>query len=219
MINIREITSKDLREKKYTAEFPEYYALADVIENNPWHFNQNVLDHVIQVFEGLEQVLMFKSLNQKTVQFLTTYLDERIGNKNRCDILKISTLLHDIAKIDTLISNSDGTTRCPGHELVAAGRIILFKQRFDLDKKSNTYVERIVLYHQFISDILNFIVLTGDKRKYFKIFQETVGDVDIELILLMKADILGSDLKKLDRNAFDERMDILSWMLAERISS
>jgi hypothetical protein len=219
MIDIREITSKDLREKKYTAEFPEYYALGKVIENNPWHSQQNVLNHVIKVFEGLEYVLTFKSLNQKTVQYLSKYLDEKIGNKSRGDILKIATLLHDIAKIDTLITDVDGTTRCPCHDLVASVKVHLFSQRFDMDRESSTYVERTVLYHQFISDILNFIVLTGEKKKYIEIFHETVGDVDIELILLMNADILGSDLKKLDRKAFEERMDILSWMLAERIPS
>ena len=56
-INISTITSKSLREREYINVFPEYYNLEKTIENNLWHNNQNVLDHVIGVYSGLENVL------------------------------------------------------------------------------------------------------------------------------------------------------------------
>jgi len=46
-----------------------------------------------------------------------------------------------------------------------------------------------------------------------------VGDVGIELVLLMKADLLGSDLEKGDKKGYDNRMVILSFMLDNLIKS
>lgn len=214
-INIQFITSKALREKKFSRIFPEFYNQANVIENNLWHNNQSVFDHVIGVYEGLETLLQFKELDPPQKTFLTKYLSDLLKNSSRRDILKVATLLHDIAKTDTLIISADGTTRCSGHELIAAERVKRFSVRFNLDKQDEQYVQRIVRYHGLISDFLNLIIVNGNKEKYLRIFKETVGDVAIELVLLMHADLLGSDLKKRDKKAYDDRIRILSWMLIE----
>jgi hypothetical protein len=212
-INILGITSKSLEEKKYLDVFPEYYKLAAVTENSLWHNNQNVLDHVIDVFAGLKTVLQFEDLKIDQVSKLKKYLSEIIGRKTRQDILKVATLLHDIAKTDTLVKRPDGTVGCPGHELIAAGRVKKFAERFELDKADEAYVERIVRYHGFISEILNLIIANGNRKKYLTIFKETVDDVAVELTLLMHADLLGCDLKKADKNGFDVRTELLAWIL------
>jgi hypothetical protein len=219
MIDINEVTSGSLRRKKYLTEFPEYYLLENFVENNPWHDNQNVLEHVIGVFEGLEHVLLFNDLDPHERKHLQTYLATQTGNMSREGILKSATLLHDIAKSITLIKTPDGISRCPGHELIAAGMVIEYADRFGMDKIASGYVERIVHYHGFVSDILNLMLANGKKETYLKIFLTTVGDIDVELVLFMQSDLLGSDLKKTDRNAFDQRMSLLSWMLAQNMPS
>lgn len=207
-ILLSSITSVDLKKRKYAHILPEYYALAALTENSgAWHVHQNVLTHVIGVFEGLETIL--KSGGHKKYE---TYLSERIEKKSRKEILIAAALLHDIAKNDTLITRPDGTTNCPGHELVGAGRVNLFAKRFGLGKKDEAYVERIVRYHGFISQILTLIVANGHKEKYARIFQETVGDVAFELTFLMHADLLGSDIQKNDRRVFDEGVALLTFM-------
>ena len=77
---------------------------------------------------------------------LGKYLSEVIGNQTRQNILKVATLLHDIAKTDVLVKRPDGTAGCPGHELIAAGRVRNFAKRFSLNSKAELYVERIVRY-------------------------------------------------------------------------
>lgn len=212
-IDISQVTSKSLRDKVYLSSFPEYYKLASVTENSLWHNNQNVLDHVIAVYAGLETVLGFNDLKISQKDVLKKYLSETIGNQTRQSILKVATLLHDIAKTDVLVKKPDGTAGCPGHDLISAGRVKNFAERFDLDIKAESNVERIVRYHGFISEILNLMISNQDKEKYFRIFNETVGDVAIELTLLMHADLLGSDLEKGDKNRYDNRIILLEWML------
>jgi len=212
-IVISSISSKSLRSKNYIDIFPEYYNLAKVTENNLWHNNQKVFDHVISVFEGLETVFRFDNLSKKQSTSLKKYLSEKIGGGTRKKILIVATLLHDIAKIDTYIKKSDGTSSCPGHELISAGRVKNFAERFDLDIKAESNVERIVRYHDFISEILNLMIANQDKEKYFRIFNETVNDVAIELTLLMHADLLGCDLEKGDKKGYDDRITLLEWML------
>ncbi len=213
LIDISQLTSKSLKDKAYLDSFSEYYKLATVTENGLWHNNQNVLDHVIGVYAGLETILEYKDTEVAQKDVLSNYLSELIGSQTRQNILKVATLLHDIAKTDVLVKKPDGTAGCPGHDLIAAGRVKNFAERFGLDNKSESYVERIVRYHGFISEILDLMIANQDKEKYFRIFNETVGDVAIELTLLMHADLLGSDLEKSDKQGYNERINLLSWML------
>lgn len=171
-INALEVTSESLKSKAYIDVFPEFYELTTVTENSLWHDNQNVFDHVIGVFEGLEKVFKFENISDLHKNLAEKYLSEALGNKTRREVLIVATLLHDIAKIDTLVKRSDGTTGCPGHELIAAGRVKRFSKRFDLDDKDESYVERIVRYHGFISEILNLIIANGQKDKYLEIFRD-----------------------------------------------
>jgi hypothetical protein len=212
-IDISQVTSKSLIDKEYVASFPEYYKLASVTENGLWHNNQNVLDHVIGVYSGLEKILEFDDLELEKKDILKKYLSEVIGSQTRQNILKVATLLHDIAKTDVLVKKPDGTVGCPGHDLIAAGTVKNYAERFSLDSKAESYVERIVRYHGFISEILNLIIANQDKEKYFRIFNETVGDVAIELTLLMQADLLGSDLEKNDKSGYDNRITLLDYLL------
>lgn len=212
-INISTITSKSLREREYINVFPEYYNLEKTIENNLWHNNQNVLDHVISVFAELENILKFKNLNSAKKSILKKYLSDKIEKRSRKEILIIATLLHDIAKTDTLVKLPDGTAYCPGHDLLGAKKVSLFSDRFDLGKKDEKYVKRIIKYHYYISEILNSIINEGNKENHLKIFKDTVGDIAIELVLLMQADLLGSDLSKNDKKGFDDRVTLLEQVL------
>jgi len=216
-INLQTLTAAALREKQYLAELPEYYALETVVENNPWHDHQNVLDHVIKVYTALEQLLKFEecAVSQKTV--LLTYFSSTVGSHSREEVVRAAALLHDIAKIDTLVTTADGSAYCPGHELIGASRVHTFSERLALDTVTEEYVERIVRYHGFISEILNYILIYGDKQKYFKLFLETVGDVALELVLHMQADIYGCDLERLDKTGFEQRVNLLHWMLDQLI--
>ncbi len=213
-IDILKITAQSLANRQYQDVFPEYYDLAQITENSVWHDHQNVLDHVIGVFAGLEKVLRFETFDASQKAQLEKYLAETVGNKTRREILMVATLLHDIAKGDTLVEKPDGTSGCPGHELIGAARVKKFAERFDLDPTASSYVERIVRYHSLISDILSLIISNQQPEKYTYIFQETVGDITIELSLLAYADLLGSDLNLSNPINYKARVELLAGMLS-----
>ena len=213
--DISTITAAKLRSNEYAETFPEYYALRTVTENGPWHDHQNVFDHVVAVFTELEKVLSLDFLTQEQKAKITQYLQERIDTHTKQELLMVATLLHDIAKKDTLVMDKNGGSRCPGHELLGAGQVKKFSERFGLSAAEEKRVERIVRWHGFISDVLTLILSNGQMEKYVDLFRETVGDVEIELLLLMYADLHGCDLQKSAPEQFEKSAELLRKMLAD----
>jgi len=212
-INILSITSKKLNRGDYRTVLPEYYALKSLVENNSWHLKQNVFDHCVAAFKGLEEVFKLKFLEKKDKNRIEKYLKKKVGCWSRKELLIIATILHDIGKMDTLITDSSGSTRCPAHEIIGSILVKKFTKRFGLDKKGQAYVEKIVRYHGFISDILALAIEKGDKDKYYHLYKEVVGDVNIELLLWMYADDLGTDLKKIMPKEFEAREKLIAEFL------
>lgn len=213
MIDILSITSEKLKKGEYKKSFPEYYSLKSVKENNAWHDNQVVFDHVVAVFAGLEEALKLNFLKKRSGNIIKKHLKKIIGKRSKEELLIISTLLHDIAKKDTVIKDKMGRANTPGHEIIGSVLVKKFSRRFGLNKKDKDYVKRIVHFHGFISDILSLIIARGNYLKYFNLFEQVVGDIGIELALLMYADILGSDLDKSDPSGAKERLFILTKFL------
>jgi len=119
---------------------------------------------------------------------LEKYLSEVIGNQTRQNTLKIATLLHDIAKTDVLVKRPDGTAVSrPWFNCSRKSKE--FCRKIWLESKAESYVERIVRYHVYLRNP-KLMIANQDKEKYFRIFNETVGDIAIELTLLMHADLL-----------------------------
>lgn len=206
-INILDITAQKLIKGSYQKELPEFYNLKNYIENSLWHLNQSVFDHVVAVYSKAENIISNKSNN------IDNYLSKHLGNQTRKAIYLLSVLLHDNAKDVTLVMSETGIAGCPGHELIGATRVWDYQARFKFDSDAMEAVERIVRYHGLISEVINQSLVTHETKKYFRLLQETVGNVLGELILLMYADLLGSDLEKSDKKAFDERIKVLNTFL------
>lgn len=214
-INILDITWQDLVDGKYQELLPEIYNLAKIVENNSYHNKQTVFDHVMKVYENLLEFFEFTEVKVSEKKLLDKYLVKRIGGKTRKEILLIATLLHDFAKSETALDYPNGQIICFGHELLGAKRVKIFKTRFDLDDVEQTAIEDLVKYHGFISEVVNGIVMNGQREKYLKTFRSVVGDLALELVIFLQADILGSDLKLNDQAGFAKRLEILDWMKAE----
>ena len=209
-IDILSITSKNLREGKLRVILPEYYDLSSAVENNPAHKYQNIFDHVISVFQGLENILKFNFLNEKLRNKLDSALFEKIGSHSRREILIVATILHDIAKTLTIIKNEKtGMTACPGHELIGSYLSREMGGRFGLSGASLKHLETIVLYHGLAHDMLTLIFKKGSTEKYIQFFEPIVGRAFIEVQLLAYADMFGSDLRKIDPTEFLKREELL----------
>ncbi|PIP53531.1 hypothetical protein COX08_00480 [Candidatus Beckwithbacteria bacterium CG23_combo_of_CG06-09_8_20_14_all_34_8] len=210
-INILQVTTNDLKENKYLLELPEFYRSKKYIENSSWHLNQSVFDHIVAVYASAEMLISGRLINvTSTINSIKQYLSQTLGNKSREAIFRLAVLLHDNAKSDTLVIDQAGNAGCPGHELIGATKVWNYQKRFGFDDIAMEAVERIVRYHGLTSEMINQSLTTGKTQKYYQLLSETVGNVLGELILLMYADLSGSDLIKSDQKAFEDRIKILN---------
>lgn len=197
-----DITAKKLSAGEFVDILPEYYDLALVSETNPWHDDQNVFEHVVAVFSGLESILKLNFLKPKEKKAIESYLGKKAGKYCRKELLIVAILLHDIAKSYLHIKLDSGKTEYPGHAMIGASSVSQFRDRFDLDSKGAKYVQRLVHFHGFVNDVLTLLIHGKDLEKALKMFEAVVGDIQIELLLFMYADMKGSDLKKLDSKEY-----------------
>lgn len=213
-LNILSVTSKSLKEGALRGILPEYYDLSSAVENNPWHKNQNVFDHVVGVFDGLEKVLMFEFLDKNSRDKINSILQEKVEKHSRREILIFAAILHDIAKSLTLIRNEKtGMTTCPGHEMIGSYLSAEMGRRFGLRNKSLHHLQMVVLYHGFVHEILTLSIRKGTPKKYFDLFKNMISNNYIELLILAYADMLGSDLPKVNPQEFSQREELIKSIL------
>src|SRR4051812_30770967 len=78
---------------------PELKDLRGIIENNPWHTNDDVFVHTMSVFQHVQNNLRLDFVtNEETKEKIHCYLSERVGDLTNKEILLWATLLHDCAK-------------------------------------------------------------------------------------------------------------------------
>lgn len=195
-IKLSEFTLEKIKNREFEQVIPELYELEEVIENNLWHNNDPVFNHVVSVSTELNK--LFEEVNDK----IKAYLAEKIKNYSRKDLLFIAAIFHDISKKETLKGNNK-ITECVEHEKMGAEKLGSILLRFDLTEEEKERVIRIVRNHGFIH--YNFGYL--EKWEEFKIRNT---DIFLDIALLTKADILGSQLKQNDPKEFKLRIDFVN---------
>lgn len=200
-MNISNITPESIRANEHLEFIPELYELKDIIENNAGHINQNVLDHVILVYESLIRFLKIPSISTDKRESLSNYLDTKLDKKNFEDLLKIATLLHDIAKTKTC-TYKNGNSSNPSHEILGAEMSKSFFSRFDLSEKEGNYIYKIIQFHGFAWDIVNHIHRTNDFEYYCRMYKQITLDTALPTSILLLADFHGSDLNKNEPDSF-----------------
>lgn len=203
-IKLSLLSSENFQAGYFKKDLPEIYALAKVIENGPWHNNQNVFEHTMAVFKQFELLFKENILKSQIIEQLKL----KVGKHTRKELLTISVLLHDIAKPVTFVKDKTGMVRCPGHEFFGSNMIKLFSSRFGFDKKDEAFVRNIVFYHGYIVETLNQIMDKGNKKYYIESYKEIVGNIYCELVLLFYSDLLGSDLKQSNPEEFNKRKNL-----------
>jgi len=198
MLKVSDISIEKLRDNQFQKELPEFFELKNYIENNSWHNNDSVFNHTLTVLEELEKIT--KNVKNK----VNSYLDRKVDNYKRRDLLFLGTLFHDIAKSDSFIK-SDNSTSCPKHEELGGKKVKSILDRFDLSDREKTIVVKIVKYHGEIHTILD---PKNDRlEEQYKKFKMEHNDIFIELILLAMADTLGSQLKDNNPDNFEFRVN------------
>lgn len=200
-IKLSEFTVERIKKREFEKSIPELYELENVIENNPWHSNDSVFHHVVSVTTELENLL--KDVNNK----IKNFLDRKVTNHSQKELLFLATVFHDIAKKETF-SVKNNITETIGHEEMGSEKLKNIIARFDLSKDEIELISKIVKNHKFIHDISNLSMKEANEK--WERFKKQNSDIFLELILLGKVDMLGSQLKNNMPEEFDLRMDFIN---------
>ncbi|PIV65331.1 MAG: hypothetical protein COS09_00090 [Candidatus Nealsonbacteria bacterium CG01_land_8_20_14_3_00_12] len=204
-IKISEFTIERIQNREFEKLIPEFYELKEIVENNPWHNNDSVLNHTISLLKELEELI--KKPNDK----IKVYLDKKINTHSREKLLFLAALLHDIGKKETYKKEKD-ITECLRHEEVGAIKLKTILPRFDLSENEREFVIKLVRNHGFFHEILNYPEENPEKKT--EEFKGRHPDIFLEIILLSIADMCGSQLKLNKPEEFNFRMNSLNKILS-----
>ncbi len=206
MVNFSKITASDLNNGLYKKEFPDLYNTKGLIENNPWHDNQDVFKHIIAVFESFKKLLSQKNHN------LNKRFSQPVDKLTREDVLTLVVLFHDVGKKLVFIKSGDNTTNCPLHEIASSQIVLDNTKNLGLSKNETDIISFVVSLHGEISSVSEIYEKKKDK-KILDLFSTKSKGWDAELTLFMLADLDGSDLKRLNHSFYSRRKKTLEEML------
>jgi UTP:GlnB (protein PII) uridylyltransferase len=198
-LKLQKITPATVRGGDFIDSVPELYELSSVVENNEGHDHDDVFNHTVHVLGELVELI--KDYEGRLGQLL----GQRVVKYTRKDLLMLATMLHDIAKKETLVKNADGRTSAEGHEKAGMRKAQVILQRFDLSAPEAEIVLEIIGFHgelHLLSEKGSALTKsdTDDfRRKHAKLLPE--------LLLLCMADTKGSQLEKTNLVAFDKKMN------------
>lgn len=200
-IKLSEFTVEKIKNREFEKVIPELYELENVIENNPWHDRDAVLNHVISV--ALELNNLLTEVNDKIKKFL----NQKIKNHSRKELLFLAAVFHDIAKKETL-ATKNGITETVGHEEMGSKKLKDIVSRFGLSEDEIELIGKIVKNHKFIHDISD--LPREEANEKWKRFKKENHDIFLDSALLGKADMLGSQLKKSVPEDFAFRLSFIN---------
>lgn len=205
MILLSDFTISNIKNNRFKKDVPELYALKHVVENNAGHENDIVFEHTLAVATHLEKII-------KQSPSITTYLSQPCDTHSRKDILFLATILHDMAKPNTIVVK-DGITSCVHHEAIGATMVKPILEKFDLSTKEKERVIQIIKDHGVLHDIL--ASRTEKLDEVLQNFKTIYADIALELIIFSLADTQGTQLQKLNPNEYAYRTTLFKKLLTE----
>lgn len=211
MLNINQITPEGLESGQFETQLPQFYALREVIENNPWHISQSVFDHLVKTFKSSDYVLSLEYLNNKNS--IEVILDQKVGKLTKRECLKIAMLFHDIAKNTCLLTNSEGKTVAPHHENIGSIIVEDFYKDFDLEESDKKLIKKLIFFHGLSHDTINLSIEKNDNQTFLDIFKKITEEDWVLLLLLIYADMMGSDVEQELPGIFNSRTETIKSFL------
>jgi len=173
-------------------------AIDFILRRGTWQFaDANVLDYVPWSAE------------------LADYFDQKVSSgSNRRLLLKLSALLHDIAKPQTKMINARGRTRFHGHPRQGAPIAAAMLERMRFSGREVKLVSDVVRHH------LRPVQISHGQdmptlRAVYRYFRDT-GDAAIECLFFSLADHLATRGSELDMPNWRQHAAIVDYVLAQR---
>lgn len=144
-------------------ENPLFLKLKNVIENNPYHDNQDVYSHSIKTYETAKKLITGDFIeNSKARQLFLEFINEDYEGAKRQDLMLITSLIHDIGKIlyykedekekSIRHINTEGKTRLPGHEYWGSTIVPELLKDSDLSEKVIQRIAQVVRLHDTFNE-------------------------------------------------------------------
>ncbi len=165
----------------------EFVASKLVIENNICHKKEPVSDHSTHVFMRFQELLNFDFVDSDELRKLAkSYFSQKIGNWTRAELFLISALLHDLGKVETLVTDDKGETKAPGHEAKSVQIAEIMLRQLGFVGVEIDYVLNVIRVHSgYVLRFLDFINGLSESQ-----IKSAFGSVQLlpEVFLYMIAD-------------------------------
>jgi putative nucleotidyltransferase with HDIG domain len=168
---------------------PEIEPMRRTTQSAPHRFP--VWEHSLRALEALETLLGDLRVLAPHDARLAAHLAEPLGSGlTRREVLKLATLLHDVAKPETRSVDPDGRVRFSGHDRLGADRVAGVALRLRWPGPAARVLERLVRHHLRPMHLGMLEEIT--RRARYRFFRD-VGDDVPDLVCLTIADAAATD--------------------------
>jgi poly(A) polymerase len=208
-----------------TALFPELVPTRGV--DQPVVHIWDVYQHSIQAVAALEYVLREAGWEHAGPEALAMApWSERLGlhferevsrGSTRRSLLKLATLLHDVAKPQTKATDTEGRTRFIGHPQEGAAIAAVVLERLRFSNREIQFVELLVRYHLRPTQMGQEDAVPT-RRAIYRYFRD-LGDIGIDLLFLSLADHLATRGRTLDMEQWRQHTALTAYVLENRFAA
>ena len=162
---------------------PERHAMKSTTQSEPHRFD--VWEHSLRAVEAADVLAARAGELHPWGEEFASHLSEPLGDgAARREALKLSALLHDVAKPDTRTEEA-GKTRFLGHDVLGAEKVRAIAVRMRLAGRLASTLERLVRHH--LRPMHLAIAGEVTRRARYRFFRD-LGDDALDLLLLSLAD-------------------------------
>ncbi len=196
-----------------TAIFPELTAAKGV--EQPWEHFWDVFYHSIETVAAVERLLSTKDEFLSSIPSLSQHFVEEVSSDiARSSLLKLTALLHDIAKPQTKSIEPNGRARFLGHTSEGARMAGDILQRLRFSNRETKMVQKMIESH------LRLWQMGGEggiptRRAIYRFFRDT-DEVSLDIIFLTLADFLATYGPNLDMVEWRQNCQLMEYILSER---
>jgi UTP:GlnB (protein PII) uridylyltransferase len=196
------------------------------IENSKWHVSQTLSDHLLKTKQEVKKII--NSLGNKYLD----YLNQKVDQNSKKDLLILVGLLHDIGKdVKGIRSETDEIydplkkgiqlkkTSYIGHEKAGGIAVISILEEIGFSKKEVEYLSQFITNHDYIHQAVESVYKGEDKEDAVKKVKNMVGELYPELLLQTLADLRGGMLDLIDKKEYDFREKLLLDLIQEQEQS
>lgn len=145
---------------------PLFLKLKEVVEENGYHDHESVYDHLVKTKNiARREILANFITNPKAKKLFLNFVNEDFHGYKRSDLMILIALLHDVGKVlvfkedskisSLIVTDSNGKTRCPGHEYWGSTIVKEFVKDLSLPNEVISYISKLVgLHGAFQADYL-----------------------------------------------------------------